>query len=366
MKTKVLHIITRFTIGGADENTKITCIGLDKNKYDVHLAYGHEYDNGMVDEIRKKHVKTRCFSMLRHLNPVSSLFSLISIYFYLRRNGFTIVHTHSTEAGLVGRFAAIFAGVPIIIHTVHGTPFSETRPWIVNAITLVGERIVARQTAKIVSNANILTKEYLSRSIGKKSQYVTIYSGIDLRKYQNARPIKDIKNKAGFNVLMVSRITEGKGLDEVLSAADQLVNEDIHVFIAGDGDLMQKYRQSSAKNVTFLGLRDDVPRLLASVDILVLPSYREGTPRVITEAMAAGIPVVATNIAGIPEQIEDGKNGYLIPIKDSKALADRILYLKEHPMVRTRMGRAGLKMVKKFSELKMSRDIEKLYTELLE
>ncbi len=368
MKTKILHIITRFTKGGADENTKLTCLGLNKDKYNVYLAFGNEYDKEEVNEVKKSNIKTRCFPMLRHLNPVSSLLSLIPVYLYIKKNRFTIVHTHSTEAGLIGRLAAIFARVPIIIHTVHGSPFSETRPYLVNFLTLIGERTVAKKTTKIISNADILTREYLDRSIGTGKQYVTIRSGIDLERFKDARIIKKIRDRAKFNVLMVSRITEGKGFDELIEAANILKNKDIHFFVAGEGDLFDYYRKRSksiSEYITFLGFRKDISSLLKSSDVLVLPSYREGTPRVITEAMAASIPVIATNIGGIPEQVEDNKTGFLISIKNSKLLAEKILYLLKNPEKAREMGMSGYRRVSEFSKEKMLRDIDKLYSDLL-
>jgi glycosyltransferase involved in cell wall biosynthesis len=303
--------------------------------------------------------------MRRKINPFYDSISLFKLYFFFRKNKFDIVHTHSTQAGIYGRIAAWLAGVPIIIHTIHGSPFSETRNFLINHSTLILEKFCAKISTKIISNADILTQEYTVRGIGTKKKYITIYSGIDLKKFENPIPIQKIRNASNFNIALISRVTEGKGHIEAYQAMKLLDNEGIHLFIVGDGDMYEEYKKLyKNKNITYLGYRNDIANIIASCDLIILPSYREGTPRSITEAMASGKPVIATNIAGIPEQIIDGKNGILIPIKNSKILVEKIILLKNNPDLCAKLGAEGKKMSVKFSLENMQVNIEKLYFEI--
>lgn len=363
-KPKILHLITRFIKGGADENTLLTILGL-KDRYDITLGFGRAYDKNQVKCINQKGIKTKKFSCLVHNKPFSYVPALFEIYSYLKHNKFDIIHVHSTEAGIIGRIAARLAGIPIIVYTLHGSPFSETRGRITNNLIWLFEIITARFTAKIITNADNLAKEYLYKKIGSPLQYQTVYSGIEIEKFEKARPIKELRNKSQFNIGFISRITEGKGHDEALAAMNLIKGKKAHLFIAGDGELLNYYRnKNNNENITFLGYRPDIDRIIASCDLIILPSYREGTPRCITEAMAASKPVIATNIAGIPEQVEDNKSGFLIPIKNSELLAQKMEYLINNPKLAKKMGKEGYKRVNKFSSDKMVKDIGQLYDRL--
>jgi glycosyltransferase involved in cell wall biosynthesis len=170
---------------------------------------------------------------------------------------------------------------------------------------------------------------------------------------------------------MVGRLAEGKGHDVLLDAVDAMDDWEGSVCIVGDGPLYDSLDASIeerglSEQVFLTGYRDDVPRILAASDVLVLPSFREGTPRVITEAMASGLPVVATDIAGIPEQVEDGESGFLIPTGDSEALADRLNRLLVDSGLRDEMGACGCERAERFSVEAMVGQLDGIYRELLE
>ena len=130
-KIKVLHFITRFIRGGADENTMYTVLGLDKNIYDVTLTFGENYNKEMVNIVKASKVKIKIFT-IKHFNIFSSIYSLLLVYNFIRKQRFDIVHTHSTEAGIIGRIAARIARTPIIIHTIHGVAFTPYRSKLLN------------------------------------------------------------------------------------------------------------------------------------------------------------------------------------------------------------------------------------------
>jgi glycosyltransferase involved in cell wall biosynthesis len=365
-RPRVLHLITRLLHGGAEAKTLSTVRGLDG--YDFTVGYGAEYDPDQVAALADDGIATRRFRLLRHYDPVTAVPAVLAIARYIRQEEFDLVHTHSTEAGIVGRFAASLADVPAVVHTVHGVPFTEDRNGLLNRFALACERAVAPRTDRIVANADGITDQYLDLGIGERRQYRTVYSGIDLERFRSAEPV-DLPGD-GLRVTMVGRLVEGKGLGVLLDAVERLEAEDLTVCVVGEGPERERFEADVRERglegtVRTLGYRDDVERVLAASDVFVLPSFREGTPRVVTEAMASGLPVVATDIAGVPEQVEDGENGYLVAPGDPEALADRLDALLDDGELRESFGAAGQKRAERFSSERMLADLDEVYRELL-
>jgi len=221
-----------------------------------------------------------------------------------------------------------------------------------------------------VTNADAITEEYLTRGIGQLEQYRTVYSGINLDQFHNVTPAADITD-AGVRVVMVSRLADGKGFDDLLAAINLLSHNDLSVYLVGDGPLREQVqkeidRSGLSEKVHMLGYRSDIPAILSACDIFVLPSYREGTPRVITEAMASGLPVIATDIAGIPEQVADRESGFLIEPGDVDALVNRLDRLASLESLRREFGTAGRERAARFSKERMLADLKGVYEELLD
>jgi len=367
-RPRVFHLITRLLKGGAEAKTMATVLGLDD--YEFTVGYGKSYDQEQVTRLESNDIETRQFRLIRHYNPVTSVPAVMSIAHYLRKNNFDIVHTHSTEAGIIGRFAAAIADVPNVVHTVHGVPFADDRNVALNRFVLACERRAATYTDRLVTNADVIAEEYLDRGIGSRDQYATVYSGVELDAFREATPATDLPGDRP-RVVMIGRLADGKGFDVLLDAAESIRGDDVSVCLIGDGPLSDSLSDEICErgltdDVFLTGFRDDIPRVLAASDILVLPSFREGTPRVITEAMASGLPVVATDIAGIPEQVVDGKSGYLIPTGDPDALADRLDELLSNPELRESMGDRGFKRAEQFGVESMLKELDELYQGLLE
>ncbi|KPN29445.1 trehalose synthase [Halolamina pelagica] len=367
-RPRVFHLITRLLQGGAEAKTLATVRGIDD--YEFTVGYGAEYAEEQVAQLEADGIDTKQFPLIRHYNPVTAVPAVVSLARYLRREEFDIVHTHSTEAGIIGRFAAALAGVPNVVHTVHGVPFADDRNDALNRFVLACERRAAEHTDRIVTNADVIAEEYLERGIGRPEQYTTVYSGVDLDAFADAEPAADLPGER-LRVVMVGRLADGKGHGVLLDAVASMDDFEGSVCIVGDGplydSLASEIEERGLSDQVFLtGFRDDVPRVLAASDVLVLPSFREGTPRVITEAMASGLPVVATDIAGIPEQIEDGENGFLIPTGDAEALAARMGELARDSELRERMGERGLEQAERFSVASMVGKLDQVYGELLE
>ena len=358
---RVFHLITRLIKGGADAKTMAAVLGLDD--YEFVVGHGAEYDPDQIETLQRNGVETHRFPLIRHYNPVTPVPAVLSVARYLRRNEFDIVHTHSTEAGIIGRFAAQLAGVPNVVHTVHGVPFGDDQSTLLNRFVLGCERRAARHTDVIVTNADAIAAEYLDRGIGTPEQYATVYSGIDIETFRNADPVTLPGD--GVRLLMVSRLESGKGFSVLFDAIERL-DGNVHACIAGQGPIESELRaqirdRGLSEQVHLLGYRTDVPRVMAASDVLVLPSFREGTPRAITEAMAAGLPIVATDIAGIPEQVDDGENGYLVEPGDPDALARNLRRLVQNPEKPAEMGRKSRERVKTFSMDSMLDDLERVY-----
>ncbi|SDZ98254.1 Glycosyltransferase involved in cell wall bisynthesis [Haloplanus vescus] len=364
----VFHLITRLIKGGAEAKTLATVQGL-KNDYLFTVGYGAEYDLEPLNRLNEWGVETERFPLIRHYNPVTAVPAVVSLAQYLRREEFDIVHTHSTEAGIIGRFAAALAGVPNVVHTVHGVPFTEDRNDTLNRFVLACERRAAMYTDTIATNADVIAEEYLEEGIGRSGQYTTVYSGVDLDAFADATPADDLPGERP-RVVMVGRLAEGKGHGVLLDAVESMGDFEGSVCIVGDGPLYgslgSEIEERGLSDRVFLtGYRDDVPRILAASDVLVLPSFREGTPRVITEAMASGLPVVATDIAGIPEQVLDGENGYLVPTGDAAAVREGVGDLLRDSELRERMGERGLERVEEFSAEAMVGQLDGVYQELI-
>ncbi len=361
---RIFHLITRLLKGGAEAKTLETVFGLEE--YEFTVGYGAEFDSDQVRQLEQNGITTQCFRTIRHYNPVTTLPAVVSVARYLRKEEFDIVHTHSTEAGIIGRFAATLAGVPAVVHTVHGVPFAEDRNVMLNRFVLGCERIAAPRTDRIVTNADAISKEYLDRGIGRPEQYTTVYSGIELDRFRDASPAVDI-DRSGIRILMVSRLADGKGFYDLFDALERIEGE-ISVYVVGDGPLFEDLEATVDERdlpVTMLGYRSDVAEIMAACDVFVLPSYREGTPRVITEAMASGLSVVATDIAGIPEQIADGESGFLIEPGDIEALANRLEQLCTSTKLREEFGAVNRERVERFSKEQMLTDIEAVYENVL-
>lgn len=364
---RVFHLITRLLRGGAEAKTIATVLGLDG--YDFTVGHGAAFDQSQVARLQSAGVTTRRFPLIRHYNPISAVPAVYTVSQYLQREGFDLVHTHSTEAGIIGRLAAYRADVPVV-HTVHGVPFSDDRNFLLNRFVRAAERYVAPMTDRIITNADAIAEDYLDRNIGEPGQYTTVYSGIDIDRFAEAEPATDLPG-TGSRVTFVGRLVEGKGLWVLLDAVEALGRTDCTVTVVGEGPLRDEFETAVRRRgfqdvVHTTGYRDDIPRVLAASDIFVLPSFREGTPRVITEAMASGLPIVASNIAGIPEQVADGGNGYLVTSGDTTTFAQTLDRLLADAALRERFGAESRSRVDRYSIESMLSDLDSVYTEVLE
>ncbi|MDH5173874.1 MAG: glycosyltransferase family 4 protein, partial [Elusimicrobiota bacterium] len=385
-KIKVLHIITRLILGGAQENTIFTVWGLNKSDcYEVELATGPPIgpEGSLIEEAKKRGIKLKIMpSMRREINLFRDLLAFIELYLLIRKGKYTIVHTHSSKAGILGRLAARIAGVKIIIHSVHGLPFFEYQNRFLNYIYILCERFAALFTDRLISVCDAMARKAIAAGVAKEDKFTTIYSGIELNHYFNsdisiAEKQKELNLDPDVPVVgNISRLFELKGHNYLLEAASQVVEvfPEAKFLLVGDGILRERLiRQAEdlkiRNNIVFTGLveRKEIPRLISVMDVVVHTSLREGLPRVLPEALAMAKPVIAFEIDGMPEIIKDGENGYLIPPKDSRKLANSIIRLLQDKEKARRMGEAGRGMVNPAFDLEvMVERISDVYKESIE
>lgn len=377
---RVLHVITRMIVGGAQENTMLSCALVDRARFPSELLSGIE--TGSEGEL---HTETRARGVVHHLepslvralHPLKDLVALWRLWRFLRRGRWDVVHTHSSKAGILGRLAARMAGVPHVVHTVHGWGFTPGQSAPVHALYVFLEWLCAFCCDTLVVVAGVDREDGLARGIGRASQYRLVRSGIEVEAYRDvATTAAEARARLGlpgdaFVVGCVGRLSPQKApLDMVEGfAALARARPDARLVLVGDGPLRAEVESRVAAlrldgRVHLPGLRRDVPELLRAFDVFALASRWEGLPRVFPQAMAAGLPVVATRVDGAADAVEDGVTGRLVEVGDAAGLGRALLELAADPERRRRMGEAGRARVDEFSAARMVRRLEGIYAAL--
>lgn len=376
-KIKVAHIITMLELGGAQQNTIHTIEHLERTKYEPILISG---PGGILDQEVRNNPQIRCFFipyLIRPICPLSDTLAFISLYRLLKSEKVDLVHTHSSKAGILGRWAAHFAKVPKIMHTYHGFGFNDYQKWWVRKIVIWLERVTARVTDKLVAVSNENIRKGLANKIGKEGQYIVIHSGIKIKAFSEVSVDTDEKRREiGIEkneqvIGMIACFKPQKAPLNFIRLAERVCSicPQAKFVLVGDGELRPKIEKLIAElnlntRVVLTGWRRDIPQLIHIFDILVLTSLWEGLPRVFLEAWASGKPIVATNVDGAKEAIIDGVNGFLVEPDDLNRLAERVVWLIKNRDSAQKMGQEGRKKVYPAFDIDcMVKDIEKLYGE---
>lgn len=376
---RVLHLITSLELGGAQQNTLYCTRHHDRDRFDVELIAGR--GSRLDDEAREiPDAKVQLVPWLKHaISPPFDLFAVLKLRNYFRNAGIDLVHTHSSKAGILGRLAANLAGVPAVVHTVHGWSFNPMQTPARRKLHVSLERMVAPMTDRILVVAANHIDVGLRAGIGRQSQYGVVRSGIDPRVYRApAKPRDVLRRELGFGPgdFVVGTIANMKPqkapIDFIETAAKaHALNPALRFFFAGDGEQMLAVRRRVEADglqdvVKLLGWRDDVPDLLHAMDAFLLTSRFEGLPRAVLQAMAAGRPVVATAVDGTPEVIEDGVTGLLALPGDTAGLARHLHRLASDAPLRAALTeKASARLGDEFDIRKMVASLDHLYTTLL-
>jgi glycosyltransferase involved in cell wall biosynthesis len=367
---KICHVITRLIVGGAQENTVATCIGLRRQGHECDLVTGPQTgpEGSLAEQVRAADVPLIYLDELRRApNPFQDIAACRALRRLFERERYDIVHTHSGKAGFVGRLAAHLAGVPVVVHTIHGPSFYRYQNPVGNWIFRAAEQVAAQWTTQFVSVADAMTEQY--RAAGIAGRYVTVRSGMDIEAFLRAPASR------GFVVGKVARLFRLKGHEYLMEAAPAIVAAvpEVKFLIVGDGAYRQRYERWADRlglrdRFEFVGLvrPDEIPGLMARMDVLVHLSLREGLPRTLPQALASGRPVVAFDVDGAREVCRDGATGFLVRAEDAAGVADAVIRLLRDRELATRFGARGRELVRaEFAEERMVTEIINLYRELI-
>lgn len=377
---KICHVITRLIIGGAQENTLLTCEGLAARGHDVTLVAGPTTgpEGSLVTRAKNgRYAYVELPSLVRQVSPLHDLRALRALRNLFRSLAPDVVHTHSSKAGILGRLAAAQADVPMIIHTVHGMSFNRTQPRWVQSLFARAERVCAARTHRILCVADAMTAQCLAARIGRPEQFQTIYSGMDVSSFDPSRfDPAAVRRELGLPssavvVASIARLFRNKGYELLIPAMSRAAAADprLRFLWIGDGADRPRYeaeldRLGLRRRTTLVGLvpPDAVPRLLCAADLLAHASLWEGLPRAVVQALLMERPAVSFDLDGAPEVVRPGETGILVPSGDADALADAIVRLAADEPLRRSMGAHGRALcLERFDHRAMVTQIEQAY-----
>ncbi len=380
---RICHIITRMILGGAQENTLLTCEGLHRRGHDVTLIAGPE--TGPEGSLHKQ-AETAGFrferlpALRRSVHPLNDWRAMKCLQGRLRELAPDIAHTHSSKAGILGRIAARRAGVPHIVHTIHGMSFNRTQPRAVQALYRGLERYCAGFSDRIITVADAMIEQAVAAGLAQREKFTTVYSGMRTEWFDPHRYDRE-RVRAGWGfpadavvVATVARLFRNKGYELLLPAMAQAYSAEprLRFVWIGDGAQRGDYLVEldrlgirGAVHLTGLVPAEKVGEVLAGADMLAHASMWEGLPRAAVQALLMKKPVVSFAIDGAPEVVIPGRTGILVPLGDVAGLAQAVIDLARDPGMRERYGREGRSLcLERFDHERMVEAIEGVYREL--
>ncbi len=379
---KILHLITRLIVGGAQENTVYTAQLLNPHLFDVDVICGPQTgsEGSLIEEALHKGIKLSILpELVRELNPIKDIIAFIKLFFILRTKGYPIIHTHSSKAGILGRFAAKLAGTPIIIHTIHGWSFHDYMPFWRRQLFITLEKIAASFTHRMIVVTQKDIEKGLRKGIGKPHQYILIRSAIPLDEFLHKSTDKtELRLEFGIPpkvpvVGTVGRLSPQKNPLEWLEIAAKIAasKPNCYFLLVGDGPLRGEVENHIKKlnlqnRVILTGLRRDVPRLLSLMDVFLLTSLWEGLPRVLPQAMCVEVPIVAYASDGVAEIIKHDQTGLICAPGEINVAASYCLQILDSPDLRNKLIAQAKKLATEQFDLRsMIRQLEELYLGLV-
>jgi lipopolysaccharide/colanic/teichoic acid biosynthesis glycosyltransferase/glycosyltransferase involved in cell wall biosynthesis len=382
-KIKVLRVITRLIIGGPSLHVINLNTTLDSSRFESLLVCGTENpgERSLLDLALSRGIKPIVIPEIvaeLSLKP-RDVRALKKLYRLIRKERPRIVHTHTAKAGFLGRLAARFAAVPVVIHTYHGHIldgyFGPFKTWLLRKM----EWVLALLSDRLIAVSEQVKRDLVAYGVAPAGKISVIPLGLELEPFLNCKIHQgEFRRELGLDggsrlIGIVGRIAPIKNHRLFISAAARVAPKEssARFVIVGDGisrpELEDYTRELGiADRVIFTGWRRDLPRIYADLDILVVSSDNEGTPVSAIEAMASGCPVVATRVGGVPDLINHGETGYLVPPKNADELAAAILRILHDPEKASRVRQSAQALVQdRFRVQDLITRIENLYQELL-
>lgn len=384
---RVMRVIARLNMGGPALHVSYLAAGLKERGYETTLvsgtlAHGESSMAFVADRLGVRVVPL--VELSREISPIRDVVAAWKLARLLRDERPHILHTHTAKAGTIGRLAALLAGgarPPIVVHTFHGHVLSGYfDPFRAGAFRLL-ERALAHVATALVAVSPEVRDELVRFGVAPHAKFVVIRLGIELEKRVHAEPglREESRRQLGvtpdrFLVGWVGRMTAVKRVDDVLLAIARLreLGMDAVLALVGDGPdrggiERRAHELGIIKHCLFLGYQEEVAPYYAAFDTVVLPSANEGTPVSVIESLAAGCPVVATRVGGVPDVVQEGMDGFLVETGEIEGLAEQLAVLARDPELRRRMGEAGReRILARYSVDRLIDDIDRLYRSLLE
>lgn len=376
-RIRVLHAITMLELGGAQRNTLDTCAMLDRNRFEVGLVCANEGE--LLPEARTLS-DVRLFelsSLVRKVRPLRDLRAVRALRQTIRDFGPDIVHTHSSKAGILGRWAAHAESVPVVVHSIHGYGFGAHQSAPVHAAFLAAERLAARWTTHFIAVSNENLEQGLNLGLFDAERVTLVRSGIDLATFRNPQGGDRVRAELGIPataplVVQVSCFKPQKAPERFVEMAAALAPRfpEAHFLLVGDGELRTRLEALGAeagltRRLHLPGWRRDVPAVLDAATVVTLTSRFEGLPRAVVEALAARRPVVAMAVDGVREVLRDGRNGVAVTPGDVPAMIEHVGALLADPERRAALGARAGDHLEEFDHTTMVRMQEELYRRLV-
>ncbi|MFL6275188.1 MAG: glycosyltransferase family 4 protein [Blastocatellia bacterium] len=359
-KIKVAEILEAST-GGTRTHMELLLQHIDRSRFAVTLVCSTRRDPQFAVALRRyqdEGITVQIIEMVRNIHPVQDMVSLWRLYCYFRKCAFHVVHTHSSKAGILGRFAARLAGIPTILHTPHAFAFQDKSNRLAGSLFLLAERLARQWTTALICVSEGERGIAIRSRVVAAANALVIHNSIDLERADGAsRRVAEARVIAGCSeeeivVGTVANLRPQKGLHYFINAARRVLSkrQDVKFVIVGHGSLHQQLNELIVSShlqerMKIISGETDTWPYYALIDVFVLTSLWEGLPYVMLEAMAMGKPVVASDISGCRDVVIDGKTGLLVQPRDEQAIASAILTLIENPDMRRRMGTLGRRVV---------------------
>jgi glycosyltransferase involved in cell wall biosynthesis len=371
VKVRLLHLITRLPIGGAEQLLVDVVRRLDRSRFDSIVCCIQETGD-LGAEIERAGVPLVCIHRMK--SKRFDFRAIADLARLMRRERIDLLHTHLYHANLYGRLAALLAGVPAVasVHNVYTRTKLHRR---------LLNRLLSRASAKVIAVSEDIKRDLVRYDGIPPDKIVTIHNGIDVGRIDTQVPRQQARERLGIGsdelaLGCIARLEEQKGhrfLLESLAmlARDETLKARLKLIIAGDGRLRKDLEDQAAAlgvagRTAFLGMRRDIPEILRALDICVMPSLWEGLSLAMLEAMAAGLPLVISDVGGVSQVVGEDQYGVRVPAGDAAALARAIGSLARAPERRAALGAAAKRRVlESFSTDAMMAKLTRVYESAL-